>query len=436
MSSLSARTPARDTAAGTARSAAGARPDRGAVARRAARAVAVALAVVVPGAVLFGMLTTRIQDEAAHTAGVLGAAQALRPIGTLAVALADARAGAVSEGADAAAVRAAATAVDAVAAEPGGLPGGAERWTELRGPVGSAAGGDTAGPAVAQEYGTLGALTVALSAAVADTGGDLDGGRGGTRPLVDLTGTGLPALVTASAGYVDAVAAAVEVDDDPALLGRRAAAQVRVSDLAEDVEQQLASGVDPGAGELDGTLLARAGDLRAAVAALVPSSAFPAPDPDPRADPDRGPDDVERIRGQQRAVVQAAAGLHRAALDELSRRAGSRDTELANERTVTLVLGVLALLVAGWLSWTAFTGRTRPVAAPSVPSAPSTPAAPGAARPPEGRTPGRDVVTLDARRILGGPDGPARGGRAGPAPRGGELPTTTIEHRVPPRGPV
>ncbi len=379
-------------------------------ARRVTRVVAVTLALVLPGAVLFGLLTARISGESARTSGVLRGVEALRPVGTLAAALADARAGAVSDGADVAAVRSAAAEVDTAAAAPGGLPGGDERWADLRGRIALTADRDAGGPAAAQEYGTLGVLTLGLSAAVADAGGALDGGRAGTGSLAILAGTGLPELVVASAEYVETVAAVREVPDDPALVGRQAAVRERVADLADEVEQELTSGVDPGAGGLDEALLARSGDFRAALASLVTSAAFSAPD--------SGTDDVDRIRGQQQQVVRTAAELQRAVLAELSGRAGGRAAALGTELAFTVGAGVLALAVAGWLLWTGLAGPARRPDGPE----------------PDGPAPDPDVVMLDARRLLGRPEELVRVGRAVRRPRGNG--PRTVQHQEPVHGPA
>jgi hypothetical protein len=353
------------------------------------RAFALALALLLPAGVLFGMLWSRTGDDATAATEAGDGVSYLRPLGSLVAALADAQAIAANDGgADVEAVRRAVAEVDAADAASGAALGTTTRWSDLRERALRLADRSPSGPDGARSYGELAALAADLSVAVGDASGGLRDSQADTRSLTVAAAAELPALLEASGRYVEAVAAAAPTEEGvpPDVLGRELAARERVAGLAEAVDRSLARSVDVVSPAVDETLIARVGDFRAAAAAFVPPAAFAA------AAESTG--DTGRAQGQQQVLVRTGSELQRAVLVELAGRLDDRQDAVATTRAVAAGAGVLALAVGGWLLWNLLARRPDPgVDEPEELLLPD----------PQARVE-RDVVMVDARSLLGSGD--------------------------------
>ncbi|HXV94353.1 MAG TPA: hypothetical protein VD813_13695 [Pseudonocardia sp.] len=357
---------------------------------RAVRVFAVALALLVPAGVLFGLLWSRLGEEADRADQALRGVAYLQPVGALVSALADAEAAAARDTApDGEAIRSAVDEVDAAdtaATAEGDALGVSTRWADLREQALRIADERPVGIEAAARFGELAALGAELAEAVAGSATAAGDGRSDTAALADAASVQLPALVAASGRYVTAVSAAQPVDDvppDPAAAGREAAARERVAVLAQDLDATLRRSVDTGSPATDQSLVARVGDYRSAVAALVPPDGF--------AGGVAGPADPERVRSQQQDLVRTAGDLQRAALAELAVRIEERQSGLTTLRAVAAVAGVSALAVAVGLLWFGLPRR------PEAGVDDRDDALPDPLAPPQQS----DVVMVDARSLLG-----------------------------------
>lgn len=350
-------------------------PSASPVRGRVPRALATGLVLALPAAVLFGLSWSAGGAEAAALESARAGVEYVRPVGTVVAVLADSRA-AVATGApfDTAALRRAVDEVDRVDAEQGGPLGVSGRWAEVRDRALALADRPSADPDPAGEVSVL-------SRELAGAAGESSGMLREEPALGELTGSVLPALLSATADQVVAVAAVRE--DDPESVGRAAAAGERVRGAVADVDDLLARLSDGTAAvtAAEEALLVRAGDVRAAVAPLVPVGAVVVADPG-------------RVRSAQEVLVRSGGELHRTALDVLAERTGSRLSAVELRRTGLGAAGLLALVVAGAVAWTALGRRPEPVdqgghgeyeGAPDGWSEPRS----------------REVVMVDARSLLG-----------------------------------
>ncbi len=354
---------------------------------RVRAAFLVAVALLVPAAILFGLLWSLLAADTARTERALDGVAHLQPTGALLAALADTEgAAAREEPVDGDALRAAVADLDAVHAARGELLGTASRWTDLRERVTGLADVRPVGPGGAAQVAEVSVLAAEFTDATAAGAGALDDGG----VFADLVTTGLPDVLGASGRLVSAAVSARP--EEPLPLGREFAARESLAERVDAVDGLLRRA---GAGaELDQTFIARAGDYRAAAAAAVPPGPFAATAPI---------GDPERTRAQQQVLVRTTADLHRAALTELSARLEARLAGLGTTSVATALAGLAALAVAGWLLWTGLPSRRD-----------GDPGDGGEADDALGDEPAEpDVVMVDARSLLAeDPDELVRVGRA------------------------
>ncbi|MCY7341823.1 MAG: hypothetical protein LH603_08235 [Pseudonocardia sp.] len=344
-------------------------------ARRVGRAFAIALALLLPSAVLFALVTASTTQEAADIdrarAGV-GYARAAGPLlGELATAQAAAARG---DNIDGQAVGQALTAVDAADARLGATLSTTDRWTGLRSDLDGLARRAGAGPEAALAAGESAELVRGLLEVVAD-GTGVPGDGNSVRPLSEAAMVHLPALVSAAGRFAAGAAPAGPDDSDPQAAGPAAAAREAVLFEATRVQETLRRGVDVSAPATDPALLARIGDFGGAVADLGPSSAL------------TGTADGA-LEGADRSdpAIRTAVDLQRAVLAELDRRLAGQAEGLTGGRVLAILAILLAVVVAGGLLWRAL--------APARPDL----AREDDARPPEPSEDG--VVMVDARSLL------------------------------------
>jgi hypothetical protein len=235
---------------------------------RVRRAFLVAIALLLPAVVLFGLLWSQITTDTARTQRALDGVAHLQPTGALLAALADAEgAAARDEPVDSDAIRIAVADLDVADAARGESLGVATRWIDLRERATGLADVRPVGPGGAAQVAEVSVLAAEFADAVAVGSGALDD----EGPFADLVTAGLPDVLGASARLVSAAAATRP--EEPDTLGREIAAREQLAERVDAVDGMLRRAGD--GTEPDQAFIARAGDYRAAAAAAAPPAPWP-----------------------------------------------------------------------------------------------------------------------------------------------------------------
>jgi hypothetical protein len=242
-------------------------------------------------------------------------------------------------------------------------------------------------------YNAVTALLLTLADKVGTTTGLTRGAHPETSALQDGAGRQLPAVIVAAGTYAnlvvlasrgtaapDAAAGAASASMTDQIADQRAAIGLDTTDLIDDI--QNASDASPDAA-ISETTLSRLDQLRTQVDTLIADGATASTGNTPTQSPGRSVS-VPRATGDA-AIVQATAGvLAGSMLESVDGLVAGRVAATQRTRTVTIAVGILAVLLALTpLIWAAF--RRRPLSTPAaadVPAPPRFAAAPRTPPPP------------------------------------------------------
>ena len=385
---------------------------------RAATAVTVAVALLIPVAVLFAQVWSSTGDRLSFVADERRGIAYLAPLTRLLSATTEAQSRAVARRpVDTNAVRSAIAAVDEIDARLGGRLRTTERWTTIRPIVQERTSRTWARPAEAYtQYSDLVTQLMELNRKVGDGSRLILDPELDTYYVMSATVLRIPEILVDSGRYTDlsVLDAASGPAGDGAEDGSAAqltAARNRVATNATDLSDGLVKAFGNTTSPTLGQGLTRPlDDFRTAVDAVAPSNSLLAPAPE------RSLNDLET---NHHGLQQAALTLQEAALGELDQLLAHRADGSRRTRLVAVAAAVLGLLLAGTAaavlrpSWSAAGAQPDPAGD----AGPSRPARPAPSEPPRAaeRRPGADPANQRA------PGQPAPGlvGAIGHEQRGG-----------------
>ncbi len=309
---------------------------------RVAVAVAVAVALLTPVAVLFTQVWSSAGDRRSFAADERRGVAYLGPLTELLSATTDLQSEAIrGRQLDPTEVQQAIADVDAIDSRLGGELRTTDRWTTIRGILQERTG--RRWNSATEAYTQFSDLVTQLMELNRKVG---DGSRLILDPELDsyyvmnAVLLRIPEVLVDAGRYTDlSVLAAVAGTPDRTSAAQLTAARNRVATNATDLSDGLVKAFGSTTSSTLGAALTRPlDDFRTTVDAVAPSNSLLAPPPE------RSPSDLEADR---QALQQAALGLQSAALTELDRLLGERESAAGRTRLIAVGAVLLGLLVAG-----------------------------------------------------------------------------------------
>jgi hypothetical protein len=309
---------------------------------RLATALAVALAVLAPLAVLGAQVWSRTEESLAFTADERRGADYLGPLTVLLSATVEAQSAAVrGRRVDVAAVRTAVAGVDEADRRLGGELRTTERWAAVRRTVEDRTGRTWDSPTAAYaQFGDLVTALLELNRVVGDNSRLILDPSIDAYYVMNASLLRIPAILVDSGRYADlsVLSAGGSGRTGATMQAQLAAARNRVATDAADLSDGLVTAFGSTTSSSLGPALTRQLDnFRTAVDAVAPSTSLLAPEPT-RSAVDRAAD--------QAVLVKAALDLQAAALGQLDRLLADRAGGERTTRTVGAIALVLGVLVA------------------------------------------------------------------------------------------
>lgn len=315
---------------------------------RAGVAVAVAIAVLAPLAVLFAQVWTSTGRSLAFTAAERRGVAYLGPMTELLSVVTEAQSAAVrGRPVDPAAVRAAIAGVDDVDRRLGVELRTTERWTTIRRTVEERTARRWPQPSIAySQYSDLVTGVMELNRKVGDNSKLILDPELDAYYVMNASLLRIPEILADSGRYADlSVLASASGTPDRTMQAQLAAARNRIATNAADLGDGLVKAFAETASTTLGPALTRQLDnFRTAVDAVAPSSSLLAPPPE-RSLPDLATD--------QDVLQRTALDLQRASLAELDQLLRAREDATGRIRLIALLAAAVGVLVAvgagiGW----------------------------------------------------------------------------------------
>jgi hypothetical protein len=321
-------------------SAGGSATGHGAV--RVATALAAAVALLVPVAVLFAQVWSSTGAKQSFAADERRGVAYLGPLTRLLSVTTEAQSNAVArKPVDAAAVRSAIAAVEEIDGRLGGRLRTSDRWTTIRGIVQERTGRTFSRPAEAYtQYSDVVTQLMELNRKVGDESRLILDPELDAYYVMNAAVLRIPEILVDSGRYTDlSVLSSTSGPVEPSSAAQLTAARNRVATNATDLSDGLVKAFGNTASATLGPGLTRPlDDFRTAVDAVAPSNSLLAPPPE------RSQNDLET---DQDGLQRAALTLQEAALGELDRLLSEREDATGRTRLVAIGAAVLALLLVG-----------------------------------------------------------------------------------------
>jgi hypothetical protein len=309
---------------------------------RVATALAVAVALLLPVAVLFAQVWSSTGTKLAFAADERRGVAYLGPLTRLLSATTEAQSNAVAgRPVDVAAVRSAIAAVDGIDRQLGGRLRTSDRWSTIRGIVEERTGRTFSRPAEAYtQYSDLVTQLMELNRKVGDASRLILDPELDAYYVMSAAVLRIPEILVDSGRYTDlSVLSSTSGPPEPASAAQLTAARNRVAANATDLSDGLVKAFGNTASATLGPGLTRPlDDFRTAVDAVAPSNSLLAPPPE------RSQNDLET---DQDGLQRAALTLQAASLGELDRLLAARADATGRSRLIAAGAAVLALLLAG-----------------------------------------------------------------------------------------
>lgn len=309
---------------------------------RLATAIAVALAVLAPLAVLGAQVWSASRESLAFTADERRGADYLGPLTVLLSATVEAQSAAVrGQPVDVAAVRSAVAGVDEVDGRLGGELRTTERWAAVRRTVEDRTSRAWTSPTTAYtQFSDLVTALLELNRVVGDNSRLILDPSIDAYYVMNATLLRIPAILVDSGRYADLSVLSATATGRPGttMQSQLAAARNRVATDATDLSDGLVTAfAQTDSATLGPALTRQLDNFRTAVDAVAPSTSLLAPEPT-RSAPDRAAD--------QDVLQKAVLDLQAAALGQLDELLGSRAGADRRTRAIGAAAVVLGLLVA------------------------------------------------------------------------------------------
>lgn len=315
---------------------------------RAVIAVAVAVAVLAPLAVLCAQVWSGTRASLQFTADERRGAEYLGPLTRLLSAATEDQSAAVrGERPDGSALRSAAAAVDAVDARIGGGLRTTERWTTARATVADRAGRIWPVPSVAYaQYSDLATALLELNRTAGDSSRLILDPALDSYYVMNATLLRIPAILVDSGRYTDLRVLAAAARPDATGQAQLSAARNRVATDAADLSDGLVKAfAETDSSTLGPELTRQLDNFRTAVDAVAPSSSLLAPVPQRS---------LSDLSADQQVLRTSALALQDAALRQLDLLLAAREDGQQRSRVVALAAiaaGVLVAVVLAALAW-------------------------------------------------------------------------------------
>lgn len=309
---------------------------------RLATAVAVAVVVLAPLAVLYAQVRSSTGDALAFVRDERRGVTYLQPLTELLGATTQAQSAAVrGRPVDAAGVRAAVAAVDAVDGRLGVPLRTSDRWKVVRATVADRVGRHDwpQAPTAYTQYSDLNTALLELDRTVGDNSRLILDPAIDAYYVMNASLLRIPEILVDSGRYADlSVLAAAGGPPDPTAQAQLAAARNRVATDAADLSEGLVKAFGgTGSATLAPGLIGQLDDFRTAVDAVAPSTSLLAPVPERS---------VADLAGNQATLQKAALALQRAALGRLDALLAARADDARRTRTAALGAALAGLVVA------------------------------------------------------------------------------------------